>query len=448
MGATSLVSAETSATSPAARPAGATLAAAAANGNAALIRFTIIASCFHLTGAPAPGIDRPWAGTEGREREEPAGDGDVLAEVVRLVSAHVEEERREQAEACERDRRPAGLDANQHENTAAEVSQDDERQEGRGDAVLAHVVAHLGIVRNLVPAIHEEDVDEHRSRQEDERPGEATQEREICVDARHDRQSRRAFGRGDFSARHHGLLVRLWRDAEMAPAPRALGCVAPSDRVGVVERLGEVAIILAVLRAAELLDRRQLLLCEIELALDHIGLAEILAHLRILRIERARLDIIANPLVGSPELAGRVAAVVERAWRVGVVEQIEHVERLLEAVGLSERIGVFGELGVGKHAAVPPQALVLLPVPDLAWIARGQIVCRGLGARRQHPSATSRAYARSASAARAAALVAAHTDAASARRKSVCRERQSEDENSGRKYRSEPPERSTRTQIR
>src|SRR3984957_7197037 len=156
MGAMSLVSADPSGTSPSARPAGATLAAAAANGNAALIRFTIIASCFHLTGALAPGIDRPGAGTEGREREEPAGDGDVLAEVVRLVGAHVEEERREQAEAHERNRRPAGLDANQHENTAAEVSQDDERQEGRRDAALTHIVAHLGVVRDLVPAIHEE----------------------------------------------------------------------------------------------------------------------------------------------------------------------------------------------------------------------------------------------------------------------------------------------------
>ena len=117
----------------------------------------------------------------------------------RLVRAHMEKERREQAEAHERNRGPARLEADEHENPTAEVGQDDERQESRSDAVSGSY-SHLGVVRDLIPAVLEEDVNEHRSSQEDERPGEAAQERQIPVDGRGGRPGR-GFGRGELSAR-------------------------------------------------------------------------------------------------------------------------------------------------------------------------------------------------------------------------------------------------------
>ncbi len=87
------------------------------------------------------------------------------------------------------------------------------------------------------------------------------------------------------------------------------------------ERLGELAVIFA-MRAADLPDRRQLVLGGIELPLDHIRLTEILTHLRIGWIERHGLEVIANPLVGAAELARCVAAIVEGARRVWIVEPL------------------------------------------------------------------------------------------------------------------------------
>ena len=109
-----------------------------------------------------------------------------------------------------------------------------------------------------------------------------------------------------------------------------------------------------------------MLLGEIVLALDDIGFAEIFAHLRIVGIERDRFQVIADALVGVAELAGRVAAIVERARRVRVVQQVEHVDRFLISVGLGERVGVFGEFGIRQDAAAPDEALLMLRVPDHA----------------------------------------------------------------------------------
>ena len=138
-----------------------------------------------------------------------------------------------------------------------------------------------------------------------------------------------------------------------------------------IQGLGQIAIILAVFRAAELLDRRQLILGEVELALDDIGFAEILAHLGIIRIEGDRLQVVVDPLVRAPELAGGVAAVVQRARRVGVVERVEDVERLLVALGLGKRIGVFGQFRdrAGRRCASSGTCDFShsIPGPDRRW---------------------------------------------------------------------------------
>src|ERR1700683_301718 len=54
------------------------------------------------------------------------------------------------------------------------------------------------------------------------------------------------------------------------------------------DRRGQIFVFLAFGRAAELLDRRQLVLREIDLALDDVGLAEVFPHLGVLGIERDR----------------------------------------------------------------------------------------------------------------------------------------------------------------
>src|SRR5579863_9177125 len=146
-----------------------------------------------------------------------------------------------------------------------------------------------------------------------------------------------------------------------------------SKRVRLRQRLGQILVIFAVL-AAKLPDRRQLVLGEIVLALDDIGFAEVFAHLRIGGIERDRLEIVTDSLVGAPELAGRVAAVIERARGVGVVQKVEHVDRFLVTIGLGERISVFGELGIGQHADLPYEATPSVHIPDLAGVARGEII--------------------------------------------------------------------------
>src|SRR4051812_17680619 len=87
--------------------------------------------------------------------------------------------------------------------------------------------------------------------------------------------------------------------------------IRPSTRRACCDRLREVLIFLAI-GSADRLDRPELLAGSSDLALDHIGLAEILANLRIVRIERDRFQIIADPLVHPTELARRIAAIIER----------------------------------------------------------------------------------------------------------------------------------------
>src|SRR5271166_3926086 len=164
------------------------------------------------------------------------------------------------------------------------------------------------------------------------------------------------------------------RASDIASAPRG-----DLKRVRLFQGFGKILEIFARLRPAELLDRRQLILGEIVLALDHIGFAEVLAHLRVGRVESDRLQVVADSFVRPSKLARRITAVVERARRIGVVERVEHVERFLVSLGLGERIGVFGEFGIGQNAGVFLQTLVPFRTPDLARSACGE-VRRGEGA--------------------------------------------------------------------
>ncbi len=88
------------------------------------------------------------------------------------------------------------------------------------------------------------------------------------------------------------------------------------------------------------------------MSLNDIRLAKIFAHLGEIGIERDGLQIIANPFVGASKFAGSIAALIERPRRVGVLERVEHVDRLLIAVGLGEPEGIFGEFGIKQNAAV------------------------------------------------------------------------------------------------
>jgi hypothetical protein len=58
-----------------------------------------------------------------------------------------------------------------------------------------------------------------------------------------------------------------------------------------------------------------------------------------MRIEGDRPEVIINSFVGAPQLAGRIAAIVERTWRIRVVQEIEDLDRFLIPVGLGQRIG-------------------------------------------------------------------------------------------------------------
>src|ERR1700722_14876728 len=90
---------------------------------------------------------------------------------------------------------------------------------------------------------------------------------------------------------------------ELSPRPRGSGDAVPLSKslarvfhtrpaqrrlrlksVRGLQSVGEILVILAVCRSAELLDRRQLVLGEVVFALDDIGFAQILAHLRIVGV--------------------------------------------------------------------------------------------------------------------------------------------------------------------
>src|SRR5271157_2214951 len=121
-------------------------------------------------------------------------------------------------------------------------------------------------------------------------------------------------------------------------------CPLQLKSVRLIESVGEILVVFALLRSAELLDRRQLILGEVEFTLSDIGLAKILAHLRIVRVESDRLQIVAYPFLRPPKFAGRIAAIVEGARGIRVVQEVEHVDRLLKALRLGQCEGIFGQV--------------------------------------------------------------------------------------------------------
>ena len=77
-----------------------------------------------------------------------------------------------------------------------------------------------------------------------------------------------------------------------------------------------------------------------ELALDHVGLAEILADQRVVRVERHGLQVIADAFVDAAELAGCIAAIVQRLGGVRVLQEVERRQRFLVAAVLRQSVGV------------------------------------------------------------------------------------------------------------
>jgi hypothetical protein len=76
------------------------------------------------------------------------------------------------------------------------------------------------------------------------------------------------------------------------------------------------------------------------------------------------LQIVADTLVDPAELAGRVAAIVQRLGGLRLPQQIERRERFFEASRLSQRVGVVGQRLIVGGARV--DAHLLLLAVDLA----------------------------------------------------------------------------------
>src|ERR1700722_1788294 len=141
----------------------------------------------------------------------------------------------------------------------------------------------------------------------------------------------------------------------------------------VVERLLEVLIFLAVAVATNRFDCGELFLGEIELALDDIGFAEIFAYLRIIRIERDGLEIIADALIDLAQFARDIAAIVQRLRSIRILREIEDLQRFLEAFRLGQRVSVVDKLVVREDPAMLRQAFLRLGVPYFAARASRQI---------------------------------------------------------------------------
>ena len=120
---------------------------------------------------------------------------------------------------------------------------------------------------------------------------------------------------------------------------------------------------------ADPLDRPQLGLGAREVAFEEIGLAEVFADLRIVRIERHRFQIVADPLVDPSHFARRIAAVIEGDRGIRVFQQVEHVKRLAVASGLDQRVGVVGQRLIGQHPVLGLDTLLAPAVPYLAFVA-------------------------------------------------------------------------------
>src|SRR5262249_38755936 len=158
-----------------------------------------------------------------------------------------------------------------------------------------------------------------------------------------------------------------------SPSPISSGCSAGAEPVSAFlaaagDRLGEILIFLA-LGAADSRDRPELRLGAGHIALNDIGLAKILAHLSIAGSELYRFQVVADPLIDAAELAGRVAAIVERFGSIGVLHQVEDFKGLAIAIGLGEDVGILGKRLVRQHAGLPADAAHRPRIVDFAGLA-------------------------------------------------------------------------------
>ena len=196
----------------------------------------------------------------------------------RLISARVEEQRRQQAKAKKRDRRPPRLQAEEHQQAAAEFSQNNQRQQPAVNPMGLHIVCDAGITRDLPGALDDKNVGQHRPGKQTERTNPPDKKIEVSVKStRLDRRRDppRVYCACDIVAPPQSRRADPWR----ASAKSRL------ERVRLRQHLGQILVILAVL-TTKLLDRRQLLSGELIVALDDIGLPKVLAHLRVVWIER------------------------------------------------------------------------------------------------------------------------------------------------------------------
>jgi hypothetical protein len=138
-------------------------------------------------------------------------------------------------------------------------------------------------------------------------------------------------------------------------------------------------LVLRAVGAADPLDDLQLRLGAGDVAFDDIGLAKILADLRVARIERDRSLVVTDPLIDPAELARRIAAIIERLRRIRVAQQIEGRERFVVPAGLGQRGGIISQDLVRQRASLL-HAASRAGVPDLAPRAIGRVIlAAGIG---------------------------------------------------------------------
>jgi hypothetical protein len=168
---------------------------------------------------------RHASGAQRLDREAPKqgspSHSDVFLKLDRLISARVEEQRRQQAKAKERNRGPARFQADEHEQAAAEFSQNDKRQQPTVNPMGLDIVGDAGIARDLPGALDDKNLGQHRPGKRTERASPLDKEIEVGV------KSARLNRRRDPSSR----ILRLRHRGSSAGPARAVFALA---RVGQV----------------------------------------------------------------------------------------------------------------------------------------------------------------------------------------------------------------------
>ena len=134
-----------------------------------------------------------------------------------------------------------------YHQAAAELGEDDKRQQAGADAARLHIVRDIGIMGDAAGSFVYEDKGQQFSADESQRIRHALHELKPI---------RRPW---------HNLSLRAVR---------------------LVDGVGQFLVFLALRAAAKLLDRRQLFIGKVELALEDVSFAQIFTHLRVIGIKR------------------------------------------------------------------------------------------------------------------------------------------------------------------